>query len=184
MAGNSQRKGAMRKTGTQEGADRRVRAVSAVAALERQGPDPEGRRAHQAPAAQAGRAQGEGRRGRGQARRPRPGSGARGGTSVAQPQGRLGARRRPQRRRRGAARERPRHRAVRRSCSSTATTASARRSSSRPRPGLPLLEAPRAELDRLTDGALHQGLALQVPPYEYADPTTCSRSRPRPASRR
>lgn len=35
--------------------------------------------------------------------------------------------------------------------------------------GLPVLEASRAELDRLTDGAVHQGLALQVPPYEYAD---------------
>jgi len=37
--------------------------------------------------------------------------------------------------------------------------------------GLPILETPRAELDRLTDGAVHQGLALQVPPYDYADPT-------------
>jgi 23S rRNA (guanosine2251-2'-O)-methyltransferase len=36
--------------------------------------------------------------------------------------------------------------------------------------GLPLLETPRGELDRLTDGAIHQGLALQVPPYEYAHP--------------
>ena len=35
--------------------------------------------------------------------------------------------------------------------------------------GIPLLETPRGELDRLTDGAVHQGLALQVPPYEYAD---------------
>ncbi|MGI8716332.1 MAG: 23S rRNA (guanosine(2251)-2'-O)-methyltransferase RlmB [Lapillicoccus sp.] len=33
--------------------------------------------------------------------------------------------------------------------------------------GLPILETPRGELDRLTDGAVHQGLALQVPPYEY-----------------
>jgi 23S rRNA (guanosine2251-2'-O)-methyltransferase len=36
--------------------------------------------------------------------------------------------------------------------------------------GIPLLETPRGELDRLTDGAIHQGLALQVPPYEYAHP--------------
>jgi 23S rRNA (guanosine2251-2'-O)-methyltransferase len=36
--------------------------------------------------------------------------------------------------------------------------------------GLALLEAPRAELDRLTGGAAHQGLALQVPPYAYARP--------------
>lgn len=35
--------------------------------------------------------------------------------------------------------------------------------------GVPLLEASRTDLDRLTDGAVHQGLALQVPPYEYAD---------------
>ncbi|MDQ2781478.1 MAG: 23S rRNA (guanosine(2251)-2'-O)-methyltransferase RlmB [Actinomycetota bacterium] len=34
--------------------------------------------------------------------------------------------------------------------------------------GIPILETPRGELDRLTDGAVHQGLALQVPPYEYA----------------
>ena len=36
---------------------------------------------------------------------------------------------------------------------------------------LPVLETPRGELDRLTDGAVHQGLALQVPPYEYAHPS-------------
>ncbi|NUR80804.1 MAG: 23S rRNA (guanosine(2251)-2'-O)-methyltransferase RlmB [Dermatophilaceae bacterium] len=37
--------------------------------------------------------------------------------------------------------------------------------------GLPILETPRGELDRLTDGAVHQGLALQVPPYDYAHPS-------------
>jgi 23S rRNA (guanosine2251-2'-O)-methyltransferase len=36
--------------------------------------------------------------------------------------------------------------------------------------GIPILETPRGELDRLTDGAVHQGLALQVPPYDYAEP--------------
>jgi 23S rRNA (guanosine2251-2'-O)-methyltransferase len=35
---------------------------------------------------------------------------------------------------------------------------------------IPVLETPRAELDRLTDGAVHQGLAMQVPPYEYLHP--------------
>lgn len=35
---------------------------------------------------------------------------------------------------------------------------------------LPLLEAPRPELDRVTGGAVHQGIALQVPPYDYAHP--------------
>lgn len=33
-----------------------------------------------------------------------------------------------------------------------------------------VLEAPRVELDRLADGLTHQGLILQVPPYEYAHP--------------
>ena len=36
--------------------------------------------------------------------------------------------------------------------------------------GLPVMEAPRRELDRLTGDAPHQGLALQVPPYQYAHP--------------
>ncbi|MBW8805739.1 MAG: 23S rRNA (guanosine(2251)-2'-O)-methyltransferase RlmB [Catenulisporales bacterium] len=36
--------------------------------------------------------------------------------------------------------------------------------------GVPLLEAPRHELDRMTSGALHQGLMLVVPAYEYAHP--------------
>ena len=33
-----------------------------------------------------------------------------------------------------------------------------------------LLEVTRNEIDRLTDRAVHQGLALKVPAYEYADP--------------
>ena len=36
--------------------------------------------------------------------------------------------------------------------------------------GIPVLDVPRTELDRLTGNAMHQGLALQVPPYEYAHP--------------
>lgn len=35
--------------------------------------------------------------------------------------------------------------------------------------GIPVMEASRPELDRMTDDAIHQGLALQVPPYEYQD---------------
>lgn len=34
---------------------------------------------------------------------------------------------------------------------------------------LSLLQVPRQELDKLTDGAVHQGVALQLPAYEYAD---------------
>ncbi|GAA3603682.1 23S rRNA (guanosine(2251)-2'-O)-methyltransferase RlmB [Kineosporia mesophila] len=36
--------------------------------------------------------------------------------------------------------------------------------------GLPLMEASRTDLDRLTGGAVHQGLALQVPAYDYSHP--------------
>ncbi len=36
--------------------------------------------------------------------------------------------------------------------------------------GISVLEVPRVELDRLTGGAVHQGLALQVPQYEYRHP--------------
>jgi 23S rRNA (guanosine2251-2'-O)-methyltransferase len=36
--------------------------------------------------------------------------------------------------------------------------------------GLALLEVTRTDLDRMTDGAIHQGLALQVPAYAYAHP--------------
>jgi 23S rRNA (guanosine2251-2'-O)-methyltransferase len=34
--------------------------------------------------------------------------------------------------------------------------------------GIPMIEAGRPELDRLTGGAVHQGLALRVRPYDYA----------------
>lgn len=36
--------------------------------------------------------------------------------------------------------------------------------------GISLLEVSRLELDRLTGGAVHQGLAARVPAYEYAHP--------------
>ncbi|WP_207454072.1 23S rRNA (guanosine(2251)-2'-O)-methyltransferase RlmB [Desertivibrio insolitus] len=37
--------------------------------------------------------------------------------------------------------------------------------------GIPVLEVMRPELDRLAgEGSVHQGLALKVPPYEYAHP--------------
>ncbi len=37
--------------------------------------------------------------------------------------------------------------------------------------GLPVLETTRGDLDRLADGAVHQGVVLRVPPYEYTDLT-------------
>lgn len=36
--------------------------------------------------------------------------------------------------------------------------------------GIPILEVPRSDLDKLTTNGLHQGIALQVPPYNYAHP--------------
>jgi 23S rRNA (guanosine2251-2'-O)-methyltransferase len=36
--------------------------------------------------------------------------------------------------------------------------------------GIPVVEAGRTELDRMTGGAIHQGLALKVAPYRYAAP--------------
>lgn len=36
--------------------------------------------------------------------------------------------------------------------------------------GISILEIPREELDRKTNRAMHQGLGLQVPPFEYSHP--------------
>ncbi|OBA84490.1 23S rRNA (guanosine(2251)-2'-O)-methyltransferase RlmB [Mycobacterium sp. 1164966.3] len=36
--------------------------------------------------------------------------------------------------------------------------------------GIAILEVPRSDLDRMTANHLHQGIALQVPPYRYAHP--------------
>lgn len=36
--------------------------------------------------------------------------------------------------------------------------------------GIAILEVPRGDLDRMTANHLHQGVALQVPPYDYAHP--------------
>jgi 23S rRNA (guanosine2251-2'-O)-methyltransferase len=50
--------------------------------------------------------------------------------------------------------------------------------------GVAILEVPRADLDRMTGGILHQGLALTVPPYRYAHPDdvlAAALSAPQPA---
>jgi 23S rRNA (guanosine2251-2'-O)-methyltransferase len=36
--------------------------------------------------------------------------------------------------------------------------------------GIAILEVPKADLDRMASGALHQGIGLTVPPFEYAHP--------------
>ena len=48
--------------------------------------------------------------------------------------------------------------------------------------GIAILEVPRTDLDRITTNGLHQGIALQVPPYNYVHPdellATASRTPP------
>ena len=47
------------------------------------------------------------------------------------------------------------------------TSGSPRRSTWPPTAGLPILEVSKAEIDRRTGGILHQGIALQVPAFSY-----------------
>jgi 23S rRNA (guanosine2251-2'-O)-methyltransferase len=47
------------------------------------------------------------------------------------------------------------------------TTESVRRAADA---GIAILEVPRGDLDRLSANGLHQGIALQVPPYQYTHP--------------
>jgi 23S rRNA (guanosine2251-2'-O)-methyltransferase len=42
--------------------------------------------------------------------------------------------------------------------------------------GIAILEVPRHDLDRMSTNGLHQGIALQVPPYVYAHPDDMLRS--------
>ncbi|MFC9514780.1 23S rRNA (guanosine(2251)-2'-O)-methyltransferase RlmB [Nocardiaceae bacterium NPDC056970] len=50
--------------------------------------------------------------------------------------------------------------------------------------GISILEVPRTDLDRMSANGLHQGIGLQVPPYKYAHPDdllTAARTRQEPA---
>lgn len=182
MAGNSSRRGAVRKPGSKKGAvvgsggQRRK-------ALEGRGPTPKAedrsyhpaakRKAAQTRADQARAEQGRGQSGRAAGRAGASGSGR---------TGRAGAPR-------GAARGRgDQHELVTGRNSvlealragvpvSAVYIASRLDADDRTREilqiasgrGRNLLEVTKPELDRLTDGAVHQGVALQVPPYEYGD---------------
>lgn len=162
MAGNSQRRGAVRRTGTKKGqvvgsgGQRRQ-------GLEGRGPTPKATERPHHPAA---------RRTRAAARNQAAGgSGARGGQ-------------RPGGSRRGASTEVVAGRnavveALRAGVPVKALfVASAVDSDDRVKEslaiaselGVPLMEASRLDLDRITGGAVHQGLAIQVPAYEYAHP--------------
>ncbi|RNE49862.1 23S rRNA (guanosine(2251)-2'-O)-methyltransferase RlmB [Corynebacterium alimapuense] len=41
--------------------------------------------------------------------------------------------------------------------------------------GIPTIEVPRHELDKMTGNGLHQGIGLQIPPYKYSDVHTLIR---------
>ncbi|MBI1378718.1 MAG: 23S rRNA (guanosine(2251)-2'-O)-methyltransferase RlmB [Frankiales bacterium] len=167
MAGNSQRKGAMRKAGTKKGqtvgsGGQRRRG------LEPKGPTPKASERTKHPAAKRAARSAKAAEAAAQ-RAPASGSGARGGTSV-------------------RTRKDGTELVVGRNAVVEALRAGVPGkalyvqlyldSDDRVREtyalaaetGVPMLETSRTELDRLTAGAIHQGLALAVPPYEYADP--------------
>ena len=167
MAGNSQRKGAMRKTGTKKGqtvgsGGQRRRG------LEPKGPTPKATERTKHPAARKARAV-EKKAEVAAKKAPAPRSGARGGTSVRTrkdgPELVVG---------RNAVVE-----ALRAGVPGTAVHVQLfLESDDRVKEALvlaseariPLKEASRVDLDKLTLGAVHQGLAMTVPAYEYADP--------------
>lgn len=166
MAGNSQRKGAMRKAGTKKGqtvgsGGQRRRG------LEPKGPTPKATERTKHPAARKARA--TAKKAEVEAKKaPAPRSGARGGTSVRKKKDGselvIG---------RNAVVE-----ALRAGVPGTALhvqtfldtddrvkEAVVLATEAR----IPLKESSRPDLDRITQGAVHQGLALAVPAYEYAE---------------
>jgi 23S rRNA (guanosine2251-2'-O)-methyltransferase len=168
MAGNSQRRGAKRTVGSKKGATagsggqgrRRLQGRGPTPAAEHRPGHPAQRRA--AAAARAAALQGgQGGQG-GQGRRPGR-DGRSGRDSPDAPELLVG--------------RNPVVEALRTAVPATAlylaqrmdaddrTTEAVRLAADR---GVPILEVGRPELDRMTGGALHQGLGLQVPPYSYA----------------
>ncbi len=121
----------------------------------RQGPDAQGRAAGQPPGGQAGRGA------RQAAGRPAAAQGVQRGRRTG---------RRPQPGRRVPARRTCRRRRCTWRWASTPTTGSPRPSGWRPTGASPCWRCSAPELDRLTGGAVHQGIALQMPPFEYAHP--------------
>jgi 23S rRNA (guanosine2251-2'-O)-methyltransferase len=166
MAGNSQRKGAMRKTGTKKGqtvgsGGQRRRG------LEPKGPTPKATERTQHPAAR--KAKSVAKRAEVEAKKaPAPRSGARGGTSVRS-------------RKDGVEFVVGRNAVVEALRAGVPATALHVQlfleSDERIKEALilaseariPLKESSRVDLDKLTHGAVHQGLAMVVPPYDYAD---------------
>ncbi|MDM7855399.1 23S rRNA (guanosine(2251)-2'-O)-methyltransferase RlmB [Cellulomonas alba] len=165
MAGNSERRGATRKAGSKKGA---VVGTGGHGrrSLEGKGPTPkaEDRPYHVAAKRKAAAEKGAGRSGRPSASASRSAGGGRGGRTSSTHEIVSGRNSVVEAMRAGipvttvylAARLEADDRT--REIVSTAADA-----------GYPLLEVSRTELDRLTDGSVHQGVAIQVPPYAYAD---------------
>jgi len=167
MAGNSQRKGAMRKDGTKKGqvvgsGGQRRRG------LEPKGPTPKATERTKHPAARKARA--VAKKAEVEAKKaPAPRSGARGGTSV-------------RARKDGVEMVFGRNsvlEALRAAVPGKALYVQQfLESDDRVREAfslaaelhLPMLEAQRSQLDKMTAGAVHQGLVLEVPAYEYSEP--------------
>ena len=173
MAGNSQRRGRP-SAAAQEGRQRRHRRQEPpVAGRPRRRPRPPRR------ARAPGAAQGP----------PPPRQRQRADRARARQRGRggAGAAARPQPGRRGAAGGDPGDRAVRRrrrhdrGGTDERITEAMRLAADR---GLPLLEVGKAEFDRMSNGALHQGIGLQVPAVRLRAPRRPARRRPglRPAA--
>lgn len=171
MAGNSQRRGAVRKTGTKKGATVGSGGQSRKG-LQGKGPTPpaEVRKGH--PAARKANATS-----RGHGAAPSGKAGARAGAATKVTGGR-GTRRTKDLPETVVGRN-PVVEALRAGVPATAlyvaqgmpaderVTEAVQISGRR---GIALLEISRTEMDRLTANALHQGLALAVPPYNYTDP--------------
>lgn len=159
MAGNSQRRGAMRKEGTKKGAtvgsggQRRAK-------LEGRGPTPKATERPHHPAARRDRAAKK--------------------RSESTSKGAGGARRSSSRRSAGSVLmgRNPIVEALRAGIPATALYVQAKadaddrwRESMRiaVAKGIPIMEVAKTELDRMTDGGVHQGLVLSVPEYTYSD---------------
>ena len=163
MAGNSKRRGAMRKEGTKKGmvvgsGGQRRRALQGkgpTPPAEMRPGHPAARRANRAAAAKS--KQGGGRSGGG-ANRRRPGDGE-------TPETVLGRNPVVECLRAGVPAT-----ALHVALGNTSDERVAEAVQLAADRGISILEVPRTDLDRITGGALHQGLALQVPPYEYAHP--------------
>lgn len=197
MAGNSQRRGAIRKTGTKKGA---IKGSGGQVSKSRESrgatPPAEVRKGHvagrKAAAAKKGAAFGSGGSagGRGSSGGASRGSGGGSGSGASRGSGRVAGTRTPRvtgggtmRRGKGLPEtvvgRNPVVESLRAGVPATALYVAAGLQPDEritevvqlaSKAGIALLEISRHDMDKLTAGAIHQGVALAVPPYKYADP--------------